>query len=111
ERLYETGEHRAVHALFLTSAHLVPVIARQFQLRKRRQLHLRHGHEVVEASLASRLLLRKPADLITRSFFGEPAKQRVALSGPIFFERLEPFDEALDISRSLGGFVDDLLSK
>src|SRR5690606_24922538 len=111
ERLDEASQHGAMHALLLTTAHFVPIVARQFQLRERRQLDLGHGDEVVEPCLAGGFLFEKPAHLVARGFFGEPWKQRIALSGTVFLERLEPVYEAFDVGRRLRRLLDHVLTQ
>ena len=86
-----------MHPLRVAASHLVPIVARDLQLRPLRQLHLGQRRQVLEARLAGDLLGQEPAHLVHARFLGEPWEQRVVLPGAVLFQRLEPRDEAVRV--------------
>jgi hypothetical protein len=105
EQLKKAGkplEHRAVHALARTAAHLVPEIAGHFQFCLNRHFHLGHGEQVFEASFAGDLLKKKPLHLLDAGGGGEPWEQRVTLPRAGVLELLEPGDESIRLRRDFG---------
>ena len=108
QRLHQRIQHRAMHALGVAAPHLVPVIARQFQLGPHRQLDLRTGDQIVEPGLARRFLFEEPAQLVARGRLGQPREQRIMLPRPAGLQPLEPGDETFHVGRhrsSLFGHV------
>ena len=90
-----------VHRPGPPAAHLVPVIARELQLRLHRHLHLRQGDQVVEAGLARHLLGDEPAHLGKRGRLREPGKEGIALPRSGLAQRLEPAHERVGRRRRL----------
>ena len=111
ERGHQVIEHRAVHALDIAAAHLVPIIAGQLQLRPNRQLHLRISDEIVEPGFARRLLGQEPAHLLEARLLGEPGEERIALAGAGLLETLEPGEEGFGIARRRFRLLGDLGAK
>jgi hypothetical protein len=107
EALGQHLQHRAMHALRVAAAHLVPVVARDFQLRPLRQLHLGQRGQVLEARFAGDLLGQEPAHLVHARLLGEPREQRVVLPGAVLLQRLEPRDEAVRVGRRFRGAARD----
>jgi hypothetical protein len=100
ERARQPFQHRAVHAAGVALAHLVPVVARELELRAHRQLDLRHRHQVVEAGLARHLLAQEPGHLVARRARREELEQRIVLPRPALLQGLEPAHESVWIRRS-----------
>src|SRR4051812_33983669 len=98
----KTLEHRAVHALPRTAAHLVPEIAGHFQFCPNRHFHLSHGEQVFEASFASDLLKKKPPHLLDAGGGREPWEQRATLPRAGVLELVEPSDESIRLRREFG---------
>ena len=90
-----------MHRLFVAAAHLVPEIAGHLQLSRHRHLDLRHRQQIVEACLAGDFLGQEPQHVFARRAFGEPRKQRVALSRAGYFQLLVPIDEVVRAGRDI----------
>ena len=95
EALDQEVEHRPVHALGIAAAHLVPVIAGEFELGPGRHPDLGIGEQILEPGFARRFLAQEPAHLVAVRLLGEPREERVVLAGPALAQGLEPGDEAV----------------
>ena len=94
-----------MHPLGLATAHLVPIVAREFELGTGRKLDLGQGREVLEPRFPCDLLGQEPLHIVHGRRFGEPREQRVALAGSRRLQVLEPDREARDVCGGLGGPV------
>ncbi len=101
-------KHRPVHARRGPASELVPIVARKLELGLRRQLDLREGKQIVEASFSGDLLAEKPLHLAHRGLFSEPRKKNVTLAGADGLQILEPFDELARIAGSFPCAVHDV---
>ena len=87
-----------MHAPFMTASELVPVVTRHLELGLWRHAQLGQGKQVLEASLARHLLAEEPAHLLARGLLGQPGEERIALSGAVVAQPLEPTHEAVGIT-------------
>ena len=97
-----------MHALDIAAAHLVPIIAGEFELGGGRQLHLRVGDQIVEPGLAGGLLAQEPAHVVEPGLLGQPGEERIALSRAGLLQGFEPGDEAVGIIGHPRRLVGDL---
>src|SRR6185295_4413019 len=86
-----------VHAGLASAAELVPVIARELELRTHRHLELDERDEVFEARLAGDLLREEPSKLVVRRARREALEQGIALTGTVVAQGLEPAHERLGL--------------
>src|SRR3546814_7865371 len=89
----QLAQHRPMHALGVAPTHLVPIIARQFQLGAGRQLHLGQRDQIVEPCFPGRLLREEPPDFVPARFLRPPGEKRIVLARPAFLQPFEPRSE------------------
>ena len=97
-----------MHSRAIAASHLIPVISCKFELGGDRQFDLGERDKIVEACLAGSFLLEEPAQLIAVRAFGEPGKERIALTGSVFLQLLEPCHKAIGVGRRMSGLLADL---
>jgi len=95
----EPSQEWSMHAAGMALAHLVPVVARELELRAHGQLHLRERNQVIETRFASHLLAQEPAHFLVRGVLRQPREQRVVLARAVLLQRFEPLQEGGRVHR------------